>query len=81
MDSGDLLSPGRVSPISPPERELLIGLISDEKILQNRKTDGRVLLQKREAWGQITRHFNAHHLGPKCTEQQLRKVWERLKVR
>ena len=54
--------------------------MAEEKILQYRKTDGRVLLEKRIAWARITSHFNAHNLGPKRTEQQLRNVWERLKV-
>ncbi|XP_050698788.1 myb/SANT-like DNA-binding domain-containing protein 3 [Eriocheir sinensis] len=71
----------RSSPMSPPERDLLMGLICEEKILQDRRTDGKVVLQKRAAWARITRLFNSHNLGPQRTEQQLKKVWERLKVK
>ena len=71
----------RTSPISPAERDLLMGLIREEKILQDRRTDGKVIIQKRAAWVRITRLFNSHNLGPQRTEQQLKKIWERLKVK
>ncbi|XP_050724627.1 uncharacterized protein LOC127002587 [Eriocheir sinensis] len=71
----------RTGPISPPARELLLGLIAEEPILLSLKTDGRILLQKREAWAKITEKFNAHNMGPQRSEVQLKKVWERLKVK
>ncbi|XP_050704966.1 uncharacterized protein LOC126990388 isoform X2 [Eriocheir sinensis] len=71
----------RTGPISPPARELLLGLIAEEPILLSLKTDGRILLQKREAWAKITEKFNAHNMGPQRSEVQLKKVWEQLKVK
>ncbi|XP_045101889.1 uncharacterized protein LOC123498640 [Portunus trituberculatus] len=71
----------RANPISIPERDLLIQLIRDEKTLENKKTDGKTILQKREAWARITRTFNSHNLGCVRSEHQLKKVWERLKVK
>ncbi|XP_050724432.1 uncharacterized protein LOC127002480 isoform X2 [Eriocheir sinensis] len=71
----------RTGPISPPARELLLGLIAEEPILLSLKTDGRILLQKREAWAKITEKFYAHNMGPQRSEVQLKKVWERLKVK
>lgn len=79
MECFEEQSPVRTSPISPPERDLLLYLIKEAKVLHNKKTDGRASLLKREAWARITRNFNAHNQGPNRTEKQLRKVWERLK--
>ncbi|XP_050707377.1 myb/SANT-like DNA-binding domain-containing protein 3 [Eriocheir sinensis] len=71
----------RTSPISSAEKQMLIGLITQEPILKNRKTDGKLLEQKRRAWARITQHFNAHNMGPKRTEGQLRKIWEKIRVK
>ena len=71
----------RASPISPHEKEILLGLIMEEEVLQDNKTDGKSVFLKRKAWAKVTQAFNANNLGPVRTEVQLKKVWDRLKVK
>lgn len=72
----------RKSPISPAEREALLGLIKEyEHIIMDRRTDGKFVAVKKHTWHKITETLNSLNLGPKRSEQQIKKVWERLKVK
>ncbi|KAG7177825.1 uncharacterized protein LOC121859868 isoform X1 [Homarus americanus] len=73
--------PARTSPITPREREYLVQLIGEEKILKNKDTNGKASSLKREAWIRITSKFNAEAYGPERSDLQIRKIWERLKIK
>ncbi|KAG0724346.1 hypothetical protein GWK47_005204 [Chionoecetes opilio] len=81
MEKLEGTGPARTSPISAAERSLLVGMIREEKVLQNRQTAGIICVRKREAWARITTAFNGQNLGPRRTEIQLKKVWDRLKIK
>ncbi|KAK4327498.1 hypothetical protein Pmani_002053 [Petrolisthes manimaculis] len=71
----------RTSPMTAGERDIFLNLIREEKVINDRRTDRRIVVLKNHAWKRVTDGFNAAGLGPKRTIQQLKKAWERLKVK
>ena len=71
----------RASPINAQEREFFLELIQDEPILADRRTDGRTVSLKKQAWQRIAVQLNAAGYGEPKTAYQLQKIWERMKIK
>lgn len=65
--------------MSQAQKYLLLSLLEDEPIINNKETNGKAVALKQKAWDKIEGQFNAMNLGPRRTKTQLQKAWERLK--
>ncbi|XP_018394538.1 PREDICTED: myb/SANT-like DNA-binding domain-containing protein 3, partial [Cyphomyrmex costatus] len=57
---------------------LLAQLISEEKVIENKKTDAVDLKIKNEAWERVTRRYYCQGFTPR-TSKQLKKCWDNMK--
>ncbi|XP_066963282.1 uncharacterized protein [Macrobrachium rosenbergii] len=71
----------RISPMSVAERDLIVELVQEEKVLHIRKMDRRLIAEKQKAWARVTEKYNTYGLGPKRTVAQVKTAWERLKIK
>ena len=71
----------RPSPIGEQAKAYLLELIKQEPVIQNKSTDGKIVLLKKQAWARIAEKFNASGVSQKKTDYQLLKVWERVKAK
>lgn len=62
------------------ERILLAQLISEEKVIENKKTGATDLKDKADAWERITKKYASEGCIPR-TSKQLRKCWDNMKQR
>lgn len=59
------------------ERMLLAQLISEEKIIENKRTEATDLKDKVEAWERIVKRYYSEGCTP--TSKQLKKCWDNMK--
>ncbi|KAK3892488.1 hypothetical protein Pcinc_003720 [Petrolisthes cinctipes] len=67
--------------MSQQEQNMLLTMIEEEPIINNKDTNGKVVALKNKAWERLESKYNAMNLGPKRTKKQLQKAWERLKTK
>lgn len=60
------------------ERMLLAQLISEEKVIENKKTGATDLKDKADAWERITKEYASEDCMPRSTKQ-LKKCWDNMK--
>lgn len=60
------------------ERMLLAQLISEEKIIENKRTGATDLKDKAEAWERIVKRYCSEGCTPR-TNKQLKKCWDNMK--
>jgi len=60
------------------ERMLLAQLISEEKVIKNKKTSATDLKDKANAWERITKKYASEGCMPRSTKQ-LKKCWDNMK--
>lgn len=70
----------RVSPISRQEKAFLLQLITEHKVIADKRTHGTIVVAKQRAWERIVLSFNSAGFGgPLRTVKQLQKIWDYLK--
>ncbi|XP_077280418.1 myb/SANT-like DNA-binding domain-containing protein 3 [Temnothorax americanus] len=62
------------------ERMLLAQLISEEKVIECKKTGASDLKDKTDAWERITKKYASQSYTPR-TSKQLKKCWDNMKQR
>lgn len=60
------------------ERMLLAQLISEEKVIENKKTGATDLKSKNEAWERVTKRYCSQGCTPHSSKQ-LKKCWDNMK--
>ncbi|CAK1589112.1 unnamed protein product [Parnassius mnemosyne] len=64
---------------SSAEKELIISLVSERPIIENKQTNARNIELKRAAWDEIENAYNAVPFVVKRTALQLKRCWENIK--
>ncbi|KAK3850273.1 hypothetical protein Pcinc_043010 [Petrolisthes cinctipes] len=77
----EVTSGSRVSPMGAMERDLLKVLVGKEKVIHVKRSDRRYVIAKQAAWQRVTHKYNSHGFGPRRTLRQLKKAYERIKIR
>ncbi|XP_072377417.1 uncharacterized protein [Diabrotica undecimpunctata] len=72
----------KYAPYSTKEKVLLIQLVTENGVVENKRTDGASTMEKKMAWELITRNYNCQpEVNNIRTSDQLRKLWNNLKQR
>ncbi|XP_075983686.1 uncharacterized protein LOC142981567 [Anticarsia gemmatalis] len=73
----------RCEKFSELEKKLFVEIYNKYRtIVENKKTDGRTLQQKKIVWNRITCEYNTSpHSGRQVTIKQLRRLWMNMKQR
>ncbi|XP_053383750.1 myb/SANT-like DNA-binding domain-containing protein 3 [Mercenaria mercenaria] len=67
--------------LSPYEKEVLIDLVENNKIVESKCNNAKVLFQKEEAWKEIVSSFNSRMGVTQRTEKQLKDLWKNINAR
>ena len=64
-------------------KQLLIDLVKQNKIIENKKTDACTSNSKKKAWVKLAEEFNLNcgNIGSKRDSEQLKKLWKNLKAK
>ncbi|CAG9840695.1 unnamed protein product [Diabrotica balteata] len=72
----------KYAPYSTKERVLLIQLVTENPVIENKRTDNASAMEKKMAWKLIARNYNCQpEVNNIRTSEQLKKLWNNLKQR
>uniref|UniRef100_A0A6P7GI58 Regulatory protein zeste n=1 Tax=Diabrotica virgifera virgifera TaxID=50390 RepID=A0A6P7GI58_DIAVI len=72
----------KYAPYTQREKSLLAELVKGSTVIENKRTDGASLTEKKKAWEKLTNIYNAQpEVSTVRTSDQLKKLWTNLKQR
>ncbi|CAG9792706.1 unnamed protein product [Diatraea saccharalis] len=77
LPSGD---PSKKLPFSSSERELIVALVRERPIIEDKRTNAKNIELKKQAWEDLTVAYNSQPYVSQRHSQQLKRCWENIKT-
>ncbi|CAG4992886.1 unnamed protein product [Colias eurytheme] len=67
-------------PFTTSERELIVALVRDRPIIEDKRTNSKNIELKKQAWEDLTAAFNSQPYVSQRNNMQLKRCWENIKT-